>query len=86
MEDSAMTASGDQEKLIFSMLAEIQSDLRQIRHDLQLLLDERQKPTMPASSPDGGDEADSSRDANSTSEDVLRYFRVQPRRRDLGSD
>ena len=53
-----MTASGDQEKLIFSMLAEIRSDIRQIRHDLQLLLDERQKPTMPASSPDRGDEAD----------------------------
>jgi hypothetical protein len=81
-----MTASGDQEKLIFSMLAEIQSDIRRIRHDLQLLLDERQKPTMPASSPDRGDEADSFRDANSTSEDVLRYFRVQRGDEDLGSD
>ena len=52
-----MTASGDQEKLIFSMLAEIQSDIRQIRHDLQLLLDERQKSTMPASSGDRDEEA-----------------------------
>jgi hypothetical protein len=81
-----MTASGDQEKLIFSILAEIQSDIRQIRHDLQLLLDERQKSTMAASSGDRDDEADSLRDAKSTSEDVLRYFRVQRGDEDLGSD
>ena len=81
-----MTASGDQEKLIFSILAEIQSDIRQIRHDLQLLLDERQKSTMPASSGDRDDVANSLRDADSTSEDVLRYFRVQRGDEDLGSD
>jgi hypothetical protein len=68
------------------MLAEIQSDIRQIRHDLQLLLDERQKSTMPAPSGDRDDEADSLRDADSTSEDVLRYFRVQRGDEDLGSD
>jgi hypothetical protein len=74
------------EKLI-EMLTEIQSDIRQIKVDLQLLLKQQSKP-MPPQVPDRDNiTEDSEVAAGSTSvEDVLRYLREKRGDDDLGTD
>ena len=64
-----------EEKLI-EMLTEIQSDIRQIKFDLQLLLKQQSKP-MPPRFPDRDNIIEDSEvaAASTSGEDVLRYLR-----------
>jgi hypothetical protein len=75
-----------EEKLI-EMLTEIQSDIRQIKSDLQLLLKQQSKP-VPPRFPDRDDIIeDTEATAGSTSvEDVLRYLRDKRGDDDLATD
>ena len=75
-----------EEKLI-QMLTEIQSDIRQIKVDLQLLLKRQPKP-MPPPFPNRDDIIEHSEvTATSTSvEDVLRYLREKRGDDDWGTD
>ncbi len=75
-----------EEKLI-EMLTEIQSDIRQIKFDLQLLMKQQSKP-IPPRFPDRDEIIeDSEVAARSTSvEDVLRYLREKRGDDDLGTD
>ena len=67
-----------EDKLV-SFLAEIQSDIRQIKSDLQslvMLLKQQEKATTPASFSDGDHMAEPPESGQSASpEDVLRYLR-----------
>jgi hypothetical protein len=67
-----------EDKLV-SFLAEIQSDIRQIKSDLQAvlaLLKQQEKATNPGSFSDGDHMADPAESGQSASpEDVLRYLR-----------
>jgi hypothetical protein len=67
-----------EDKLV-SFLAEIQSDIRQIKSDLQslvMLLKQQEKATTPASFSDGDHMAEPAGNGQSASpEDVLRYLR-----------
>ena len=67
-----------EDKLV-SFLAEIQSDIRQIKSDLQslvMLLQQQEKGTTPASFSDGDHMAEPAESGQSASpEDVLRYLR-----------
>jgi hypothetical protein len=63
---------------LLSFLAEIQSDIRQIKSDLQVLLTlvKQQQNGMPASSSDGDPMAEPAESGRSASpEEVLRYLR-----------
>ena len=75
-----------EEKLI-EMLTEIQSDIRQIKFDLQLLMKQQSKP-IPPRFPDRDEIIeDSEVAAGSTSvEDVLRYLREKRGDDDMGTD
>jgi len=75
------------EEKVIEMLTEIQSDIRQIKFDLQLLLKQQSKP-MPPHFPDRDDMIEESEvAAGSTSvEDVLRYLREKQGDDDLGTD
>ena len=68
----------NEDKLV-SFLAEIQSDIRQIKSDLQaliMLLKQQENATIPASFADGDDMAEPAASGQSASpEDVLRYLR-----------
>jgi len=66
------------EDKLLSILAEIQSDIRQIKSDLQALLTLLKQPqkTNPASFSDGDQRAEPPESGRSASpEDVLRYLR-----------
>jgi hypothetical protein len=67
-----------EDKLV-SFLAEIQSDIRQIKSDLRallMLLKQQEKATNPASFSDGDHMAEPTESGQSASpEDVLRYLR-----------
>jgi hypothetical protein len=66
------------EDKLHSILAEIQSDIRQIKSDLQALLTLLKQPqkTNPASFSDSDHKADPAESGRSASpEDVLRYLR-----------
>jgi hypothetical protein len=65
------------EDKLLSVLAEIQSDIRQIRSDLQALLTLLQKPTpIPPTPSDDGHIAEPAESGRSASpEEVLRYLR-----------
>jgi hypothetical protein len=69
------------------MLTEIQSDIRQIKFDLQLLLKQQSKP-MPQHFPDRDNVTEDSEAAarSSSVEDVLRYLRDKRGDDDLGTD
>jgi hypothetical protein len=78
-----------EDKLV-SFLAEIQSDIRQIKSDLQtlvMLLKQQEKATIPASFADGDHDqmAEPSESGQSASpEDVLRYLRETRGEDDMG--
>jgi hypothetical protein len=64
------------EDKLLSILAEIQSDIRQIKSDLQALLTLLKQPPNPASFSDGDHRAEPAESGRSASpEDVLRYLR-----------
>jgi hypothetical protein len=64
------------EDKLLSILAEIQSDIRQIKSDLQALLTLLKQPPNPASFSDGDYRAEPAESGRSASpEDVLRYLR-----------
>jgi len=64
------------EDKLLSILAEIQSDIRQIKSDLQALLTLLKQPPNPASFSDGDQRAEPPESGRSASpEDVLRYLR-----------
>ena len=66
------------EDKLLSFLAEIQSDIRQIKSDLQALLTllKQQQKTNPASFSDGDHRTEPAESGRSASpEDVLRYLR-----------
>ena len=64
------------EDKLLSILAEIQSDIRQIKSDLQALLTLLKQPPNPASFSDGDRRAEPAESGRSASpEDVLRYLR-----------
>jgi hypothetical protein len=74
------------EKKLIEMLMEIQSDIRQIKYDVQLLL-KQQPQTAPAHSPNSEDTAEFIETSGSTSsEDVLRYLREKRGEDDSGTD
>ena len=75
------------EKKLIEMLTEIQSDIRQNKFDLQLLLKQQSKP-IPPHFPDRDDIIEASEvAARSTSvEDVLQYLREKRGDDDLGTD
>ena len=63
------------ERKLIEILMEIQSDIRQIKYDVQLLL-KQQPQTAHAHSPNSDDTAEFLETSGSTStEDVLRYLR-----------
>ena len=76
-----------EDKLV-SFLAEIQSDIRQIKSDLQALvmfLKQQEKATIPASFADGDNVAEPAESGQSASpEDVLRYLRKTRGEDDMG--
>ena len=73
---------------LVSFLAEIQSDIRQIKSDLRvlvMLLKQQEKATTPASFSDGDDIAEPAESGQSASpEDVLRYLRETRGEDDMG--
>ena len=74
------------EKKLIEILMEIQSDIRQIKYDVQLLL-KQQPQTAHAHSPNSDDAAEFLETSGSTStEDVLRYLREKRGDDDLGTD
>jgi hypothetical protein len=76
-----------EDKLV-SFLAEIRSDIRQIKSDLQtlvMLLKQQERATIPASFADGDHMAESAESGQSASpEDVLRYLRETRGEDDMG--
>jgi hypothetical protein len=72
---------------LLSLLVEIQSDIRQIKSDLQSLLTflkEQQKPT-PVPPPDGDHAPDATEGSPSTSpEEIVRYLRELRGEDDVG--
>ena len=64
------------EDKLLSLLAEIQSDIRQIKSDLQALLTQQQHNPPPLPSSDGDYTRESAESGRSASpEEVLRYLR-----------
>jgi hypothetical protein len=75
------------EDKLLSFLAEVQSDIRQIKADLQELLTllKQQQKATPASSFDGDPVAEPAESGRSASpEDVLRYLRETRGEDDMG--
>jgi hypothetical protein len=72
------------EDKLFSILAEIQSDIRQIKSDLQALLTQQQKPP-PVTASDGDYMPEPAQSGRSASpEEVLRYLRETRGEDDMG--